>query len=157
MTEHLDTTTTFTAVLNTAKEIHDCLTKANHSAYIHWFLKRFYGLITEKSAITKRGLIMAQFGKFIRPGYYRANVEGILRSNVFISAYTGDKLVIVALNIGTSEITQKFIVKNSTKSTAIPYTTSETKNLEAGSTINIIDNNFAYKLPSRSVTTFVIE
>jgi glucuronoarabinoxylan endo-1,4-beta-xylanase len=160
MTEHYtntDDANIWSSAIGVAKEIHDCMVTGQYSAYIWWYLKRFYGPLGENGVVTKRGWVMANFAKFVRPGYYRTTVEGLVRSNIFISAYTGDKLIIVALNLGTSEISQKFVLKNSSAMNAIPYTTSETKNLEAGSTINITDNLFDYNLPARSITTFVIE
>ena len=71
MTEHLDTNITYTADLNTAVEIHNCLTQANFSAYIWWYGKRFYGPIDDNGNITKRGYVMSQFARFIAPGSVR--------------------------------------------------------------------------------------
>src|SRR5471030_462723 len=48
MTEHLVNNTDWKGALNTAKEMHDCMTVGNYSAYLWWFLKRFYGPIGEK-------------------------------------------------------------------------------------------------------------
>jgi len=70
MTEHLDTLTTYAANMNTAIEIHDCLTKANFSAYIWWYAKRFYGPIGQDGAITKRGYVMSQFADLSSPVLY---------------------------------------------------------------------------------------
>jgi len=74
--------------LGVATEIHRCM-EANYSAYIWWYVRRFYGLIGENGNITKRGYVMSQFSKFIRPGYRRVDV----------SAYKTDStIVIVAVN-----------------------------------------------------------
>ena len=67
MTEHLELDTTWTAVVGTAKEIHDCMT-AGMSAYVWWYIVRFYGPILENGQVSKRGYVMSQYARFVRPG-----------------------------------------------------------------------------------------
>lgn len=156
MTEHLDTNTTYTDNLNTAIEIHDCLTKANFSAYIWWYGKRFYGPIGEDGMITKRGFIMSQFAKFIKPGAVRLGATSNSRGDVLISAYKhAGKKIIIAINKSETIINQKISVKDATLNEVMPYTTTATKNLEAGAKIPANDNSFVFALPANSITTFV--
>lgn len=156
MTEHLDTLTTWTAVMATAKEIHDCLAVANFSAYLWWYLKRFYGPINESGQITKRGYVMAQFSKYIRHGYQRIETSSPY-ADVQISAYKGNgKLVIVAINSSNSEKNTKFSISGGTVPDSFtPYFTTQTKNLTTESVINSNDSSFTYKLLPSSITTFV--
>jgi glucuronoarabinoxylan endo-1,4-beta-xylanase len=155
MTEHLDTMTTWTSVLATAKEIHDCMAVANHSAYLWWYVKRFYGPIDESSHITKRGYIMAQFAKYIRPGYQRVDVANPA-PNVYLSAYKGNgKSVIVAVNMGGST-TVKFTTGGETAAASYtPHITSSSKNLSTESSVSVSSSSFTYQLAESSVTTFV--
>lgn len=157
MTEHLDTNITFTGNLNTAIEIHECLTTANFNAYIWWYGKRFYGPIGQDGLITKRGYIMSQFARFIDQGAIRIGTGSNSRSDVLISAYknSNGKKVIVAINKGTSNINQKIIINDATISSVVPYTTSAAKNTERGSSVIVTNNSFTYLLPLQSVTTFV--
>jgi len=154
MTEHLDTMTTWTSVLATAKEIHDCLAVANYSAYLWWYVKRFYGPIDENGHITKRGYVLAQFAKYIRPGYQRVDVSNPA-PNVYLSAYRGNgKTVIVAVNMGASA-TVKFTASAEGTASYTPHVTSASKNLSTESSVAVSSSSFTYQLPDSSVTTFV--
>lgn len=157
MTEHLDTLVTYTANLNTAIEIHDCLTKANFSAYIWWYGKRFYGPIDENGQITKRGYMISQYARFIQPGAVRLGTSANSRPEVLISAYknTNGKKVIIAINKGGNTVLQKITVSNDPISSVKPYTTSTTKNAEAGPVITANNNSFTYLLPAQSITTLI--
>lgn len=156
MTEHLDTATTYAANLNTAVEIHDCFTKANFSAYIWWYGKRFYGLIGQDGTVTKRGFILSQFARFVREGAVRLGVTTNSRPEVLLSAYkNGTKKVVVAINTGTEDVKQKISFQGASATTVIPYLTTSSKNVEQGTAITLSDNSFTYTIPSKSLVTFV--
>ncbi|MBN2347472.1 MAG: hypothetical protein JXJ22_01460 [Bacteroidales bacterium] len=155
MTEHLDTDTLWNAVFATGKEIHDCMAIGNFSAYIWWYAKRFYGPLSETNYITKRGYIMSNYSKFVRPGYYRVNATVSPSSDIFVSAYKGDKTVIVAINMSNSVVEQQFVFENGTVAGVIPYITTQTENLSMKGMVTVIENTFTYPLPPQSITTFV--
>jgi len=156
MTEHLDTLTTWTSVLATAKEIHDCIAVADYSAYIWWYLKRFYGPIDENGQITKRGYVMAQFSKYIRPGYQRIDVSSPY-PDVYISGWKGNgKLVMVAINTSsTVKRTRLFISGGTAPGSFTPHITSGTQNLTTETPVNVSDSGFTYNLPPSGIITFV--
>ncbi|MCX7798005.1 MAG: T9SS type A sorting domain-containing protein [Melioribacter sp.] len=161
MTEHLDTDTTWKKVLATGKEIHDCMV-VGMNAYIWWYIVRFYGPILENSQVSKRGYVMSQFSRFIRPGYVRvySSVSSSVdpRKGIFsyISAYrnNNNRIVIVVVNTGSS-INLSFVLRGKTANKFIPYVTTKTKNCERGNEINVINNSFSFTLEGESVTTFV--
>jgi glucuronoarabinoxylan endo-1,4-beta-xylanase len=156
MTEHLDTATSLVANLNTAVEIHDCFTKANFSAYIWWYGKRFYGLIGQDGTVTKRGYFVSQFARFIKEGAIRLGSTANSRPDVVLSAYrNGAKKVVVAINTGGADIKQTITFQGASAVTVIPYTTSLTKNGEQGTSITLSNNSFVYTIPPQSVVTFV--
>ncbi|MBK9382435.1 MAG: glucuronoxylanase XynC [Chitinophagaceae bacterium] len=156
MTEHLDTNVTYTANLNTAIEIHECFTKANFNAYIWWYGKRFYGPIGQDGIITKRGYIISQFARFIKEGAVRLGSSANSRTDVLISAYrNGIKKVVVAINLGATDVKQKIIFQGTTVTSFIPYLTTSAKNAEQGSIIAISDNSFTYTIPGKSIVTLV--
>lgn len=156
MTEHLDTLTTFAANLNTAIEIHDCFTKANFNAYIWWYGKRFYGPIGQDGQVTKRGSIMAQFARFIRPGAIRLGSSANTRDDVLISAYrNGASKVVVAINSGSSDVKQKITFQGASAVKVVPYVTTSSTDVAAGTAITLQANSFEYVLPAKSVITFV--
>ena len=156
MTEHLDTLTTWTSVMATAKEIHDCIAVANYNAYLWWYVKRFYGPIDEGGQITKRGYVMAQFSKYIRQGYQRIDATSPY-TDVYISAYKGSgKVVIVAVNTANTEKRiRMYMPGTAAPASFTPHITSATKNLTSETMVNVSDSGFFYNLPASSVTTFV--
>jgi len=155
MTEHLVTDTTWNAVFATAKEIHDCLTVGNFNAYIWWYAKRFYGPLGETDIVTKRGYIMAHYARFIRPGYHRVDATANPLANVYVSAYTGVKNVIVVMNQNKYDETINFTFKNTAVTSVTPYVTSQTSNLKPGDAIAVDNGTFTYAVPAQSLTTIV--
>lgn len=158
MTEHLDTDITWSAVFATGKEIHDCMTTGNFNAYIWWYGKRFYGPLGEDGIVTKRGYIMSNYAKFIRPGYARVAATLNPKVNVYVSSYTGNgKTIIVAINTATESVNQQFAIEGSTVTSVTPHVTSESENLVSKAPINLNPDIKAFKfiLPAKSVTTFV--
>jgi glucuronoarabinoxylan endo-1,4-beta-xylanase len=155
MTEHLDTVTTWPAVIATAKEIHDCMAVANYSAYLWWYVKRFYGPIDENGQTTKRGYAMAQFSKYIRPAYQRVDASSTA-PDVYFSAYKGNgKIVIVVVNMGNST-TIKFNISGETAPASFtPHITSSSKSLSMEPSVGVASGSFSYELPGSSITTFV--
>ena len=158
MTEHLDTEVTWSSVIATGKEIHDCMVTANFNAYIWWYAKRFYGPLDEDGTISKRGYVMANFSKFVRPGYVRVEATEKPKTNVLVSAYKSNgKTIIIALNTSTSGINQQFSIENTTATSVTPYVTSENENLAEKTSVEIVTeiDAFTYTLPANSITTFV--
>jgi glucuronoarabinoxylan endo-1,4-beta-xylanase len=155
MTEHLDTLVTQTGNINTAVEIHDCFTKANFNAYIWWYGKRFYGPIGQDGAVTKRGYMISQFARFIKPGSIRLGTGTNSRTDVLVSAYkNGTKKIIVVINTGIYSVNQKIILQGASATSFVPYLTTELKNAEQGTAITVTGNSFSYTIPSAGIVTF---
>jgi len=108
MTEHYTDSTSdandWTKALPVALELHNSMV-ANYSAYVWWYIRRSYGLLTEDGNVSKRGYIMAQFAKYVRPGAVRIAATEKPYADVYVTAYknTAGKLVVVAVNNGTSQ------------------------------------------------------
>jgi len=167
MTEHLVLNTDWENNLATGKEILDCM-NAGMSAYIWWYIVRFYGPIYDDGShsdtppesvqgeISKRGYVMSQFARFVRPGFFRIDATVNPQSDVFITAYKDNsKIVIVVVNSGLSSIEQTFILQNGTAVQFTPYVTSETKNCIRESDIQVSNGLFTAVLDGESITTFV--
>jgi glucuronoarabinoxylan endo-1,4-beta-xylanase len=156
MTEHLETDTTYMANLNTAVEIYNCFTKANFSAYIWWYGKRFYGPIGQDGIVTKRGYFISQFARFIKQGAVRLGATANSRADVLVSAYkNGTKKVVVVINTSSGQVNQTIAFKDASAASVIPYLTSASKNAEQGTAITVSSNSFVYSIPPNSVVTFV--
>jgi glucuronoarabinoxylan endo-1,4-beta-xylanase len=165
MTEYLDLDTTWTGtqgtlstgVLSTGKQINDCM-KAGMNAYVTWYIVRYYGPIDESGNVTKRGYVISQYARFVRPGFTRANVTDYYsRTLVDVTAYRqGSKIVIVAINRNSTANNHSFVLWNGTKGSFTPYTTSSTKNCEQQGNVSFKNGSFNYLLEPFSITTFVL-
>jgi glucuronoarabinoxylan endo-1,4-beta-xylanase len=147
-----------------AEEIHNSMTTAQYNAYVWWWVADWnpgtgvtnYGLIDTNSNPTYYGDALAQFSKFVRPGYVRASATANPNSNVFVSAYKGSSnSVIVAINSGGSSVSQPFTIQNETVSAVTPYQTTSSEQVAQLSNVSVSNDAFTYTLPAESITTFV--
>jgi glucuronoarabinoxylan endo-1,4-beta-xylanase len=150
--------------LNVGIEIHNVMT-AGMNAYIWWYIVRFYGPISDgtndsgnKGDITKRGYIMSQYSRFIRPGYFRIQCDSYPQTMVYASAYkdsTSSKIVIVAINYATQTKNQTFAFQNGHVEKFTPYVTSETQDCDRENDIIVSNDSLHVTLEAKSITTFV--
>ncbi|WP_354486062.1 carbohydrate-binding protein [Paenibacillus sp. PvP094] len=142
--------------LDVSYHMHNAMVEGDFQAYVWWYIRRQYGPMNEDGSISKRGYNMAHFSKFVRPGYYRVDATKNPDTNTFVSAYKGDnKVVIVAINRGTSAVNQKFVLQNGNASTVSSWVTDSSRNLASGAPITVSGGAFTAQLPAQSVTTFV--
>jgi glucuronoarabinoxylan endo-1,4-beta-xylanase len=157
MTEHIYNTNDangWTDALDFAKEIHDCM-NAGYNMYVWWYIRRSYGLIDESGNITKRGYAMAQYAKWVRPGYTKISCTANPTSGVYVTAYkSGSKLVVVAINQNTAITYQPFTISGVTVAGFNRYRTTSSANLTADS-FSISGGSFGINLPASSITTLV--
>ncbi len=130
--------------------------QANFNAYVWWYIRRFYGLITDDGKISKRGYLMAQYSKFVRPGAIRIGATAPSASGVGVTAYKKDsRIVVVAINSGSASQNVTIDIHNGCIVSFSRYTTSESKSLADEGTVAVTDNRASVVLDARSVTTFV--
>jgi glucuronoarabinoxylan endo-1,4-beta-xylanase len=170
MTEHLSGENSqandWVWAMEVAEEMNDVM-KAGMSAYVWWYMVRYYGPISDgtensgsKGDVTKKGYVMSQFARFIRPGFYRVESKvAPSLSPVDVTAYidpSSSKIVIVAVNSGSTQVENVFRIENGNiPINFTPYTTSEVKNCEQGDLFNVADSSFTFTLDASSITTFV--
>jgi len=151
--------------MEAGKEINDCM-KYGYSAYVWWYIVRFYGPISDgesnsgrKGDITKKGYVMSQYARFIRPGFHRVETTAMPQRNVMVTSYTNDegKMVMVAINTANSNKLQRFTFSTGNDYTFTPYTTSESKNCEQGERVTTNNGSIVLSLEASSITTFVSE
>lgn len=158
MTEHFlneddDMTKT---VMPVAREIHECMVTGSMNAYVYWWITWANGLANSNGTIFKRAYVIGQWAKHVRPGYSRVDATATPATNVYVSAYTGDsKVVVVAVNTGTSAVSQRFVMLGSSPTTMSTFQTSSSQNMAAGSAIAVSGGAFTANLPAQSITTFV--
>lgn len=148
--------------LDVAYEIHRGLVEGNFNQYTWWYIRRDYGLIKHSGAgagdITKRGYCMAQYSKFIRPGFVRVDATKNPDPQVYVSAYKkADSVVIVVINRDRNA--EKNISFSVPEGKAISswqrFTTSETKSLKSDGPVSATNGSFSLSLDKESVTTIV--
>lgn len=168
MTEHYlnpaGTTPGIADALQAAKEIHDSLTVANYNAYVWWWVANWNagngvtntGLVDTNNTPTYFGWALAQFSRFVRPGYVRSNATFDNSKSVFVSAYKGSgHFVIVAINMNSGSVSQTFTIQNQNVTSMTPYLTTATATVVQQSAVSVSGNQFTYTLPGQSIATFV--
>jgi glucuronoarabinoxylan endo-1,4-beta-xylanase len=159
MTEHyVDSATNgndWTKSMNVAREIDACM-NAGMSAYVWWYIVRYYGPIDESGVVTKTGYVMSQFSKFVRPGFFRVGATVVAMMDVRVTAYqNGNTVVAVIINGDSQSHTIDLTFQNATVVSLTPHVTSSTKNCEAGTVISPSGGKFSVPLDASSVTTVV--
>ncbi|WNJ97935.1 glycoside hydrolase family 30 beta sandwich domain-containing protein [Vibrio ruber] len=161
MTEHYtdtDNANIWDKAMNVGLELHQSMV-SNYSAYIWWYLRRSYGFLTEDGNISKRGYIMSQFSKFIRPGDVRIAATEVPESNVYVTAYKNrsGKLVVAVVNRTNSHKKLDFTLQNGTVGSMTKYVTSASKNVSYGGKYAVSNNRFTAYADPWAVMTFVSE
>ncbi len=140
--------------MKVAKEINDCM-NAGWSAYVWWYIRRSYGPISESGNIQKLGYAMAQYARYIRPGYTKISCTENPSTDIYATAYkSGSRIVVVVINQNSSDVYLPFNLKGTTVSGFTKYTTNSSSNLVPGNFL-IPGGVFAISLPSMSITTMV--
>jgi len=145
------------AALGVGEHMHHAMVDAEFQAYVWWYIRRSYGPMREDGQISKRGAVMAQFSKFVRPGYVRVNATANPQTNLLTSVYKGPStVVIVAVNSATSTVSQQFTLSNTTASSVSAWVTDASRNVASTSAPSVSNGAFTATLPAQSVTTLVI-
>jgi len=158
MTEYLINDQSIETAIDTASQIHDCLTTGNMSAYIWWkCLGNINGLLNASGVIQKRGYVMAQFSRFVRPGFLRINESNSGSGRV--SAYrnpNNDQFAIIAINPFSLAFDQTISLTGFPPAvTLTPWITSGSQSLATQGSFPVTNGVFTYRLPPLSVITFV--
>jgi glucuronoarabinoxylan endo-1,4-beta-xylanase len=158
MTEHYTDSTTdansWPNALGVATELHHAMVDGEFSLYTWWFIARSYGPIYTDGTVSKRGYCIAQFSKFIRPGFYRVDATASPSAGVWVSAYkSATDVVVVAVN--TNSTTQPLTVSlnGSSIDSYDRFTTSATKSLTNDGTVSASNGSLSLSLDAASVTT----
>lgn len=157
MTEYLVNDQTIASAIATAEQIHDCLTIGDMSAYIWWkCLGDANGLVNASGVPQPRGFVMAQFSRFVRPGFDLISTTN--NDDTLISAFrdtNATRFAIVAINPTSFPLTPTFDLKNfPTVASVAPWITSPDLSLAAQSSVGVTNSTFTYTLPAMSVVTF---
>lgn len=144
------------SAVNVGTELHKSMA-ANFNAYIWWYIRRSYGLLTEDGKVSKRGYVMSQYARFVRPGYKRIGATETPYPDVFVTAYKSpdDKIVMVVVNNGTSQRTLNVTLQGSKVGSFAKYSTTQTLNVGYGGSYKLASGATSLAVDPKSVTTFV--
>lgn len=144
--------------LDVGTELHNSM-NANFNAYIWWYIRRSYGLLLEDGTVSKRGYIMSQYARFVRPGYKRISATEKPYSDVLVTAYkaTDGKVVLVVVNKGTSQRQLNLSLKSGGNGAFVKYSTSATLNVGYGGSYTLSSGATSFSVEPQSVATFVMQ
>jgi hypothetical protein len=159
MTEHYTDTTDandWSKALPVAVEVHKSMV-SNYSVYNWWYIRRSYGLITEDGNVSKRGYVMSQYAKYIRPGFVRIGATEKPYSDVMVSAFkdSDGKLVTVAVNNGSFQRRIDFTFGQQAPALLSKYSTSASASNVYGGDLTVAGGAASVTIEPLSVTTFV--
>ena len=142
--------------LAVGKEIHDAMS-ANFSAYIWWYIRRAYGPITEDGLVSKRGYLLSQYAKFVRPGDVRVAASAPTAPDVYVTAYKGDggRVAVVAVNMSTDPRDVTLDLSNGCVDRLTRFSTSATEDVGDDGVVELSNGRAPVTLAGQSVTTFV--
>ncbi|MGF7140701.1 T9SS type A sorting domain-containing protein [Roseimarinus sediminis] len=161
MTEHLygsgsPSENTWALALKVAEEINTCM-DAGMSAFVYWYIRRFYGLINDDGNITDKGYVFSQFSKFIRPGAFRVEADLASLAGVSATAYESDSgLVMVLVNNNKTAVDLQFVLENLPTGidTLHLFTTSSKKKVSNEGAFELASGVFSATLEPYSISTF---
>jgi glucuronoarabinoxylan endo-1,4-beta-xylanase len=145
-----------------AGRIHSFLTVPQVNAWHYWWLSASgnsnEGLASSTDVLAKRGYVVGQYSRFVRPDYLRIGVA-TNQGTALVSAFKEPvslNFAVVAINSATNAVTQTFNLTNfSLVSTVAVWVTSATLSLSNQPAVAVTNSTFTYELPPMSVATFV--
>jgi O-glycosyl hydrolase len=157
MTEFLINDQSIGSALSTAEQVNDTLTTGHMSAYIWWkLIGNANGLLDAAGTPQRRGYVMGQFSRFVRPGDFRVDVPtntGPLSISAFKDPASG-RFTVVAINNTTFAETQTINLAGIAASSVTPWITSATQSLQQQAAIDVSNGAFTFEIPAQSVVTF---
>ncbi|MFP5235798.1 MAG: Ig-like domain-containing protein [Acidobacteriota bacterium] len=169
MTEHTinlasgeTSTQSMADALTEAMDVHNSMTVGQYNAYVYWWmvnstsLNYYSGLLDTSGNMTWVGAGLAQYARFVRPGYSRYTATVNPLTGVYVSAYGGSgHQAIVVINTASTGAQIAFTIQNQSISSLTPYQTTSAGMVAAQPAVTLSGNQFTYTVPAQSITTFV--
>ena len=147
-----------TGPINIATMVYAAFATGGVNAWHYWWTEAF---VPSVSSPPPQVYALGNFSKFVRPGYYRVDVSGAPKPSAsvpLVVAFTNQvdgTVVIVVVNGGAAQQVSFFVAGSAWPASVIPYITSTSSNLAAGTAISVSGARFSAPLTAQSVTTFV--
>ena len=156
-TEHFINGTDIGTAMTVAKEISDAMNNQFSAYFWWWIMPNDPASFINGTNVDYRGYVMGQFAHWVRPGKQRVTATYNPQSNIYVTAYHNNGIVIVALNMGSSAVNQTFTLQNAsgvTSFTPIQTGGPSNRHLTQLSAVSVANNTFTYSLDAHTVTTF---
>ena len=142
--------------LDVGTELHQSMV-ANYNAYVWWYVRRSYGLLLENGNVSKRGYIMSQYARFVRPGSKRIGATEKPHADVAVTAYKtpDNRIVLVAVNTGTAHRQLNITVPSGSVGSFSKFSTSGTLNVGGGGSYKVNNGVVSLYIDPQSVATLV--
>ena len=133
------------------------MTEHYTDTYIWWYIRRSYGLISEGGSVSKRGYVMSQFARFVRPGSVRIGATEHPYADVSTTAYRtpDNKIVVVAVNTGTAHQRLDLTVPAGAATQFVKYTTSSSLNAGYAGAYTVSGGKTSLYIDPQSIATLV--
>jgi len=147
-----------TGPITIATMIYAAFTTGGVSAWHYWWTQ---ALVPNASSPPPQVYALGNFSKFVRPGYYRADVSGAPKASgsvplvVAFTNHADGTVVVVVVNGGAAQQASFFVAGTAWPASVTPYVTTTSSKLAAGSPISVTAGRFSASLAAQSVTTFV--
>ena len=152
-----------------ARVLHTHVAENHANAWFYWWAVSPYSaggslihMNTENNTYTvdKRLYTIGNYSRFVRPGYFRVQVNTESVPGVLVSAYKSEpahQLVVVAINENPGDREMELRLAGINATSATPWRTSQTENLARLADLRIADDTLKTALAPQSVTTFVVD
>ena len=147
-----------TGPITIATMIYAAFSTGGVNGWHYWWTQ---ALVPNASSPPAQLYALGNFSKYVRPGYYRADVTGAANPSgtvPLVVAFTNPPdgtVVIVVVNGGGATTSSFFVAGSAWPASVTPYVTTSSSKLAAGSAITVTGGRFSASLAGQSVTTFV--
>jgi len=147
-----------TGPITIATMIYAAFTTGGVNGWHYWWTQ---ALVPSASSPPAQVYALGNYSKFVRPGFYRADVTGAPKaaaSAPLVSAFTNPPdgtVAIVVVNGGSAQQVSFFVAGAGWPASVTPYVTTSSSKLAAGTAIAVSGGRFSASLAAQSVTTFV--
>jgi len=147
-----------TGPITIATMIYAAFSTGGVNGWHYWWTQAF---IPNASSPPAQYYALGNFSKFVKAGYYRADVSGAKTPSgsvplvVAFTSLTDGKVAIVVVNAGAAQQISLFVAGTAWPASVTPYVTTASSKLAAGTDIAVTAGRFSASLAAASVTTFV--
>lgn len=147
-----------TGPITIATMVYASFTTGGVNGWHFWWTQQF---VPNASSPPPQYYALGNFSKFVRPGFFRADVSGAAKASgsvplVIAFTNTSDGTVaIVVVNGGNAQQVSFFVAGKGWPASVTPHVTTASSKLAAGTEIPVAAGRFSASLEAKSVTTFV--